>query len=463
LAGTVGEPFWGTARKVRDDVWGDVAVDRAVRALLETAPVSRLKGMSPLGFTALAFPQARHTLFDHAIGVHHLVRLTLKRIVDGGAYLEDRDVRASLAAALLLDAGRPPYRAALEGARLPGLASRDAAARRAIEGGEVAEILVDLWDLEPHNVFRLVAYGDGAGDASGAPLRNLTPTEHLIRDVLAGSLNASTLDALRRDARGTQTPYAGSLDVEALLGSLRVVGQDNRAILAVEEGGAGHLQAFVFCRYMMLYNVYGHAGLRLPAAMLLRAVQDALEADALDPEELLTLDDAGLLARLKAPTEGKPDGTKPETKARGASSALVGRLLERRPYKSALELDERHPSYVSLSKLREDPSWRRRVEEAWARYLTRYRKADRAGPFDILIDLPERPPTEVGLRLIRHHPLPGERNPVSWQGVSGLSDEDTARLHAPLHRVRIAAATDDLVVSVRRHAEELFTIAEEVG
>jgi hypothetical protein len=37
------------------------------------------------------------------------------------------------------------------------------------------------------------------------------------------------------------------------------------------------------------------------------------------------------------------------------------------------------------------------------------------------------------------------------------------RYHAPLHRVRIATANDDLATSVRRHADELFTIAEEVG
>ena len=37
------------------------------------------------------------------------------------------------------------------------------------------------------------------------------------------------------------------------------------------------------------------------------------------------------------------------------------------------------------------------------------------------------------------------------------------RFHAPLHRARIATATDDLATAVRRHADELFTIAEEVG
>jgi hypothetical protein len=102
------------------------------------------------------------------------------------------------------------------------------------------------------------------------------------------------------------------------------------------------------------------------------------------------------------------------------------------------------------------------VEEAWSRYLTRYRKGV-AGPFDILIDLPTRGHFPVDLRLIRRTPLPGERNPVSWQNLSGMSEDELTRYHAPLRRILISTSNEDLTRSVRRHAEELFTIAEEVG
>ena len=433
-------------RKIRDDVWGDVPLDKAVRKLLETPAMSRLKGMNALGFTFYAFPTAKHTHFDHSVGVYYLVRLTLKRIIDSGAYLEDRDVRSSLAAALLHDVGRYPYASAVEDIRLPGMVSVDEAARRQIEENEVGDVLRTAWDLEPHNVFRLVAQRD----LEDAPLRNLTPTEHLVRDLLWGSLDISTLDSLIRDARNARVPY-GIVDAEALLNSLRIVGQENRAILAVDEPGVGHLQALAFARYLMHYNVYGHHALRIPTVMFLRAIQDAIQADKISSEQLIRQDDAGALASILESVD--PDSS---------SAILVKRLTERRPYKRALEFDERHSSYASLIRLREDASWRRRIEEAWSRYLTRYRKGI-AGPFDILIDLPERQHFDVGLRLIRHSLLPGERNPVSWQSISGLSEEDMARYHAPLYRVRIVTSNDGLVTSVRRHVDELFTIAEEVG
>ena len=419
--------------------------------------MSRLKGMNAMGFTSFAFPAAKHSRFDHSIGVYYLTRLTLKRIIDSGAYLEDRDVRAALAAALLHNVGRYPYATAVEAIKLPGMLPRDEVTRRLIEDTEIAEVLLTGWDIKPHNVFRLVAQGgDEAENAPGdgsdgvAPLRNLTPTEHLARDLLSGSLDVDMLDGLVRDSQDAKVPY-GLVDVEALVRSLRIVGQDDRAVLAVDEPGVGYLQSLVFARYLMHYNVYGHHALRAPAVMFLRAVQDALQDEKITPEDLARQDDGGALVLVSKSVE--PDSS---------SAALVKRLAERRPYKRALEFDERHPSYASIIKLREDASWRRRVEEAWSRYLTRYRKGV-AGPFDILVDLPERKRFDVELKLVRRSPLPGERNPVNWQSISGFSEEDMTRYYAPLHRVRIVTANDDLATSVRRHIDELFTIAEEVG
>ena len=443
MSGTVGELFGGSGRRIRDAIWGDIPVDRAVRALLETGAMQRLSGMSSLGFTFASFPKARHTRLDHAMGVYHLARLTLKRIVDSGAYLEDRDVQGALAAALLLDAGRHPYAGAVEGIQLPVAPTFKELSRRWIEHSEAAKVLRSEWDLEPHNVFRLVSRGDD-------PPHSLTPTEHLLRDILFGSLNVSALDRLIRDARGARVPY-GLVEAEPLIERIRIVGQENRAVLALDEEGTGSLQSLVFSRYLVHFNVYGHHALRIPTVMFLRAVQDAIQAGAVTFDEISENDDAGAFVLLENRAE-----------AESSTAVLVQRLADRRPYHLALEFDERHPGYASLIRLRDDASWRRRVEEAWSRYLTRYRKGV-AGPFDILIDLPERERLPVDLRVIRRTPLPGERNPVGWQGLSGMSDDDMTRLHAPLHRILVATANEDLVGSVRRHAEELFTIAEEVA
>src|ERR687898_2764607 len=159
LSGTVGELFGGSGRRVRDVIWGDVSIDRAVKALLDTGAMERLKGMSQLGFTFGSFPRARHTRFDHAIGVYYLTQMTLRRIAESGAYLETRDVQSAMAAALLLEAARYPYARAVEGIALPGAPTFKELSRRWIEHTEVAKVLRNEWDVEPHNVYRLVSRG----------------------------------------------------------------------------------------------------------------------------------------------------------------------------------------------------------------------------------------------------------------------------------------------------------------
>jgi uncharacterized protein len=44
-----------------------------------------------------------------------------------------------------------------------------------------------------------------------------------------------------------------------------------------------------------------------------------------------------------------------------------------------------------------------------------------------------------------------------------MSEDELTRYHAPLRRILISTANEDLARSVRRHADELFTIAEEVA
>lgn len=439
----MGDLFGGPARKFRDGVWGDIPINRAVRALLDTRAMKRMKGMRQLGFAGAAFPAARHTRFDHALGVFHLARITLKRITDSGAYLEEREMQAALAAALLLDVGCYPYSGAIENISLPEMIGRKELNRRWVEQSEAAKVLRNEWDVEPHNVSRLITR------TNDLPM-SLTPTEHLVRDILFGALDVDSLDSLVRDARGAEVPF-GVVRFESLMDCLRVVGEENRAVLAVDESGAGTLQSLVFSRYLMSYNVYGHHSVRIPTAMFTRAAQDAIQAGKVTPDKLSELGDADAFALIQASADGDD-----------AAAILTKRLSERRPYLRALEIDERHKSYASLMRLRDDSSWRRRVEEAWSRYLTRYRKGD-AGPFDILIDMPPKEDISVGLRYIRRLPPPGDRSLTDWQGLSAMDTDDMARYQAPLHRIRVIASGKDLVHSVRRHAEELLTIAEEVG
>ena len=68
-----------------DSLWGDIPVDEpALRELVESAPVQRIKGIHQAGASVYLLPGARHaTRYEHSLGVLHL----LSRL---GAGLEER-------------------------------------------------------------------------------------------------------------------------------------------------------------------------------------------------------------------------------------------------------------------------------------------------------------------------------------------------------------------------------------
>src|SRR5581483_12319255 len=101
---------------------------------------------------------------------------------------------------------------------------------------------------------------------------------------------------------------------------------DGAPRLMVSHKGVGAVHSLISARQEMFDNVYWHHTNRACIAMLLRAVQDALDAAALAPEELPRHDDCSLLARLAA-AEMTP-----------TTRQLAAALRERALQKRALEL-----------------------------------------------------------------------------------------------------------------------------
>ena len=125
---------------LRDPLWNNIRVDGPFLRLMDSAPFQRLRYVRQLGLAHLVYPGATHSRFEHALGAHHLARLTV-RVLDDARELgavPELDRQLVLAAALLHDIGHYPFSHALEEIGVP---HHEAVAAPLIAGGPVGEIL----------------------------------------------------------------------------------------------------------------------------------------------------------------------------------------------------------------------------------------------------------------------------------------------------------------------------------
>jgi HD superfamily phosphohydrolase len=398
------------ATVLRDSVWGDVDLGARDLTLIDTPPFQRLRRVRQLGFTDLVFPGAHHSRFEHSLGVAHVAGTALARLrsVAGAPSLADADVRAFRSAALLHDVGHYPFSHAVEELEVAQVRDHEGLAAERIRSEPIAGILEREWGVDPARVAWLVAGREQPVD----------PTEglHLLRSLLDGGLDVDKLDYLVRDARAANVPY-GLVDVQRLLSCLAVSREPGGPPrLAIDVKGVAALQSLVFAKYLMFATVYWHHACRAAVVMLLRALQEALAAGALDASDLEYADDASLIALLRSP--GMPPLTR----------RLGGRLLDRRLYKRALDVGIDDGAFPVLQELWSQPADRAAAEDRWAAELG-------LEPGSILLDIPE--PKLLGTDL---PPVVEDGTVVRWDEASGLAGHDLARLERWARRIRVFAA-----------------------
>ncbi len=106
---------------IRDPLWDNIRLDGPAVALLDMAPMQRLRYIRQLGHAFLVYPGATHTRFEHALGAYHLTRRALAALEERGGVgrvPEDQRLAARLAA-LLHDIGHYPFSHTLEEAGFP--------------------------------------------------------------------------------------------------------------------------------------------------------------------------------------------------------------------------------------------------------------------------------------------------------------------------------------------------------
>ncbi len=281
---------------IRIPLRGNVPAGPAVRALLDTAPLQRLRGVRQLGLAHLVYPGAVHSRFEHSLGVYALGRLLLARLLarGGDRFLGDADGHAFLAACVLQDIGHYALSHTLE--ELPPhpdggvrIARHDERARAIIlEDPALPLVLRQAWGCDPERIAGII---DEHATAGG-------PADARLRELLCGPLNPDRLDYLERDSQHVGVPYGRVIDTERLLATVEF-SRDGTA-LCVGPKGVSAVETLIFASYLMYREVYWHHAVRAAQAVLKRATTEALLRGEVALDRLTRADDEQAVALLRA-------------------------------------------------------------------------------------------------------------------------------------------------------------------
>jgi HD superfamily phosphohydrolase len=408
------------ATTIRDALYDRIPLSAPELAIISTKTFLRLERIQQLGFVSRIWPGAKHTRYEHSLGVLHLARLAVDhlRSLPAGSWITDEDARVIAAAALLHDVGHYPFSHAIEELG-PPILSHEEVGRRLIEDSDITPILEREWRVDPARVASVVAPRG----------RLLTQADMVLRNVLSGPLDVDKLDYLPRDARACNVPYGG-VDTARLIDSLTIVRQDDNTPpgIAIGAKGISPLHSLINARQEMFDNVYWHHTNRACMVMLLRAIQEAVLAGVVTPETLTDHDDASLLALMS-------DEQMPEPARR-----LTTALRDRHFHKRAVEVSARSRDlYDRLGALYHDPSHRRDVELRLVAGLSDL--IGKVAPSEaVLIDIPKPERWRTGVVVAFDRPPVGFAQLMQWSEVVGLTDEDFKRYEEHRRLIRIVAA-----------------------
>jgi HD superfamily phosphohydrolase len=293
---------------------------------------------------------------------------------------------------------------------------------------EVRAILERDWRVDPERVAALIDPPEGG----------LGVSDRLASQLLSGPLDVDKLDYLPRDARACAVPYGG-VDTARLLGALTTVDGADGPLLGIDHKGISPMHSLMNARQEMFDNVYWHHTNRACMVMLLRAVQDALGA-GLTPTDLTRFGDAALLQRLAEPD--MPASTR----------CLVRGLATRSFHKRAVEISSRAGDlYGYLSELFRHPPRRRALERDLVAQVSRKAGVELEDG-EILIDIPKPEKWRSNVLVRFDDPPVGLRERMTWQEVTGVTD-DTLAVYEHHRRLIRIVATERARPHARAHWE----------
>ncbi len=219
-------------------------------SLIDTPEFQRLRRIKQLGLSALVYPGAMHTRFNHALGAMHLMRQALEVLKRKKVKISKEEYKATLIAILLHDIGHGPFSHALESVIIQGLHHEQMSLalmqslNKRMEGK--LNLAIDIFTGEYERPF--------------------------LHQLVSGQLDMDRLDYLIRDSFFTGVAE-GVVGIDRITKVLNVM----NGKLVVEDKGIYSIEKFIVARRLMYWQVYLHRAAVVGEQMLVNILRRARE------------------------------------------------------------------------------------------------------------------------------------------------------------------------------------------
>jgi HD superfamily phosphohydrolase len=272
---------------INDPIYGFIPIHNdLIFQIIEHPYVQRLRYISQMGLSYLAYPGAHHTRFHHALGAMYLMHRAVAVLRQKRVEISNQEEEALYLAILLHDIGHGPFSHGLEGL--------------IVQNTDHEELTVAI-------MRRLNGEFNGALDMALEIFTGTYPRKFL-KQLVSGQLDMDRLDFLRRDSFYTGVAE-GSVSAQRLIAMLHVV--EDR--LVVEQKGIHSVENFLVARRLMYWQVYLHKASLCAEQILMNLIRRARALNSagidlglsgplmyfLSRDESLGLNDSGLDEFLK--------------------------------------------------------------------------------------------------------------------------------------------------------------------
>lgn len=315
------------AKTIHDPIWGSTEYSEWEMQIIDSPLIQRLRNISQVGLAVLTYPAARHSRFEHTLGVAAATKRLVDRInVNCNNFNINQNIKNKLIlAAIMHDVGHCFYSHLSE----------------SIYGNlkDFAELRKDIKDIlgvkpKPHEILSLIIVNctsfksfflnevnypnkanldklleDVGKIIIGVSITDGDTIESYQTSIINGSFDVDKLDYIKRDSY--TAGLALDFDIERLFTKIKVhtlsIGGKIEHRLVIQANGVTAIEELTFCKIMLFSYIYYHQKVLITEDIIKDYAQALLKLDLINTyADFLSIDEATLLDLSKKQGNKKP-------------------------------------------------------------------------------------------------------------------------------------------------------------